>query len=192
MIGASDAPVIDTPRLRLRGHRVDDFEASATMWGNEIVTRHVGGRTSTPPQAWARVLSYAGLWALLGYGYWAIEERASGTFVGEAGFADFKREIDERMRSVPEAGWAFVPEVHGMGYATEAVRAVNAWGDDNLESARTVCLIGPANAASLRVAQRCQFVEFGRTRYNDQPIVLLERRRNLREQFALREGSPAG
>jgi hypothetical protein len=34
---------------------------------------------------------YIGHWALMGFGYWVIEEKATGEFVGDVGFADFKR-----------------------------------------------------------------------------------------------------
>ncbi len=175
---ALTAPTIVTPRLRLRRHEVDDYEASATMWADEIVVRHIGGRPSTRPQAWARILSYAGLWAMLGFGYWAIEERSTGIFVGEVGFADFKREIAQSMRDVPEAGWALVPSAHGKGYATEALGAAIAWGDANLASARTVCMIDPENAASIRVALKCGFAQFESASYNDQPVLFFERLRD--------------
>ncbi len=169
------APAIEAPRLLLRRHVVADYEASATMWADEIVVKHIGGRPSTRPQAWARVLTYAGLWATLGFGYWAIEERSTGRFVGEVGFADFKRDIAPSMRDVPEVGWALVPSAHGKGYATEAVAAALAWGDANLASARTVCLIGPENLASIRVAQKCGFAPFESSSYNDQPVLFFER-----------------
>jgi RimJ/RimL family protein N-acetyltransferase len=64
---------------------------------------------------------------------------------------------------------------HGKGYATEAVRAAHAWGDEHLASARTVCIVAPENAASLRVAERCGYREFGRTTLLDDAIVMFER-----------------
>jgi RimJ/RimL family protein N-acetyltransferase len=147
------------------------------MWAEEVVVKYIGGRPSTRPQCWARVLTYAGLWATLGYGYWAIEERSTGTFAGEAGFADFKRDIAPSMRDVPEIGWALASWAHGRGYATEAIGAVLGWGDANLASPRTVCMIEPENAASLRVAQKHRFEQFESARFNDKPVLFLERYR---------------
>lgn len=169
------APIIDTARLRLRPHEAADFEASASMWADETVVKHIGGRPSPRPQSWARLLNYAGMWAILGFGYWAIEERSTGAFVGEAGFADFKREIALPMRNVPEIGWALVASAHGKGYATEAVRALIAWGDAELASDRTVCMITPGNTASIRVAEKCGFAQFESGLYNDQPVLFFER-----------------
>ncbi len=129
------------------------------MWADPNVVRYIGGKPSTESQTWMRILSYAGLWALLRFGYWAIEEKGGATFVGEGGFADFHRDIDPAMRA-PEIGWAFATAFHGKGYATEAVRAIAAWGDRHLAQRRTVCLIAPENAASVRVAETCGYRRF--------------------------------
>jgi len=75
------------------------------------------------------LLRYAGHWALLGYGYWVAEEKSTGAFVGELGFADYKRDLQPALPEVPEAGWVLMPWAHGKGYATEAVRAIALWGD---------------------------------------------------------------
>jgi len=174
----TEASLIDTPRLRLRAHSLAAYEASVAMWADEIVVQYTGGLPSTPEQTWALVLNYAGLWAMFGYGYWAIEERATGAFVGEIGFADFKRDIAERMRDVPEIGWVLVRNAHGKGYATEAVQAVNFWGDTNLASVRTVCMINPLNIASIRVAQKGGFAQFETSSFNDRPVLFFERHRN--------------
>jgi RimJ/RimL family protein N-acetyltransferase len=120
-------------------------------------------------------LNYAGHWALLGFGYWAVEERASGTFVGELGFADFKRDIDPAMRGVPEAGWTFASPVHGRGYATEALAAVVAWGDERFSHGRTVALIDAENLASIQVAEKCGYREFMRALFSERPVIFYER-----------------
>jgi len=168
---------IETERLRLRPHRLDDFPHSAAMWADPAVTRHIGGRAFSMEESWARLLRYIGHWEALGFGYWVVEEKATGHFVGEAGFADFKREIEPPIDGLPEMGWAFVARVHGQGYATETVRALAAWGDRNLNSPRTVCLIHPDNQASFRVAEKCGFREYQRTMYKGQPTILLARHR---------------
>lgn len=176
MLKASSAPSIETARLRLRAHRVDDLGAALAMWSDPLVTRYIGGKPSTEQQTWSRILNYAGHWSLLGFGYWAVEERASERFVGECGFADFKRAIEPAMRDVPELGWAFATEFHGRGYATEAVRAAAAWGDDRA-FARTVCLIDAGNGQSMRVAEKCGFVPFLRTPYGTSDSTFFERLR---------------
>ena len=69
------------------------------MWADPEVTRYIGGRPFGVEEVWTRLLRYAGHWALLGYGYWAVIEKSSGRFVGEAGLADFHRgEVATRRR----------------------------------------------------------------------------------------------
>jgi len=167
--------VLETARLRLRPHRADDLDALLAMWSDPIVTRYIGGKPSTEQQTWMRLLGYAGHWSLLGFGYWAVDEKETGAFAGELGFANYKREIAPSMREVPELGWALASHAHGRGFATEAVRAVLAWGDANLRSERTVCLINVENAASVRVAEKCGYRIFERTQFGERPTLFLER-----------------
>lgn len=171
------APTVETERLILRRHDLDDVDASAEMWADPAVVRYIGGKPSTRQQVWARILSYAGHWSYKNFGYWAIEERATGAFVGEVGFADFKRDVIAAMRGVPEMGWALVSRVHGRGLGAEAVRAALGWGDANLESPRTVCLIDGGNAASLRIAEKCGFTTFEYATYDDRPTHFAQRDR---------------
>lgn len=167
------APVIDTPRLRLRPHRVADAEPMLALWSDPDVVRFIGGRPSTAEEVWSRLLRYAGLWPMLGFGYWAVEERG-GSYVGELGLADFRRVIDPPLGRTPEAGWAFLPSVHGRGYAGEALAAVLAWADGHRLTA-TCCIIAPDNAPSLRLAARAGYAEAARTTYKGEPTIVLRR-----------------
>lgn len=174
LVGFPEVPVIETERLRMRGHRLADFDDSAAMWADPIVTRYIG-QPSTEQQSWARIRGYLGHWSLLGFGYWLVEEKTTGIFIGEVGFADFKREIEPSIKGIPETGWALIGSAHGKGYATEAVRAALAWGERRFESKRTVCIIDPENLASLRVAEKCGYREVAHTTYNGDPTILLAR-----------------
>jgi RimJ/RimL family protein N-acetyltransferase len=124
---------------------------------------------------WSKLLRYAGHWAWLGFGYWAVEEKASGRFVGDVGFADFKREIEPSLEGMPELGWVLAPWSHGRGYATEAAQAALGWSDAHFGTARTVCIVAPEHLASLRVAEKCGFREVQRMTYKGEPTVLLAR-----------------
>jgi RimJ/RimL family protein N-acetyltransferase len=168
-------PTIETERLRLRGHRPDDFPDCLAMWTEPDVTRYIGGKPSTEQQAWTRMLTYIGHWSFMGFGYWAVEDKATGRYMGDVGFADFHRDVAASMRGVPELGWALATAYHGRGYGTEAVAAAAAWGDANFETARTVCLVDCENVPSLRVAQRCGYHEFERAPFSGRPTVFMER-----------------
>jgi RimJ/RimL family protein N-acetyltransferase len=173
-------PVIETERLRLRGHRPQDFSNCAAMWADPLVTRYIGGKPLSEEDVWARMLRYLGHWAWLGFGYWVVEEKATGSFAGELGFSDWKREIEPSLKGVPELGWVLATPAHGKGYATEAARAAIAWGDSNIVSAQpslgnAVCIIHPEHVRSIRVAEKCGFKEVLRTTYKEEPTVLFAR-----------------
>ncbi len=170
-----EVPILQTKRLTMRGHRLDDFADCAAMWAHPVVTRYIGGKPLSEEEAWARLLRYAGHWALMGFGYWAIEERETGHFVGELGFANYKRDIEPSLNGAPELGWALASKAHGKGYATEAVGAAVAWGEAHFGLARTVCLIHPENLASIRVAEKCGYKEFQRTTYKGHPTIVFAR-----------------
>ena len=172
---AGPVPVIETERLILRGHVLEDFEASLALWTDPEVTRFIGGKPSTTEEVWSRLLRYAGHWSLLGFGYWAITEKATGRFVGEAGFADFRRDIEPTLEGMPEIGWVIAPHGHGRGYATEAARAAIAWGDGHFGPGRTACIVAPENGPSIRVAEKCGYREFCRTTYKDKPTIMFVR-----------------
>jgi RimJ/RimL family protein N-acetyltransferase len=146
------------------------------MWADPQVTRFIFGQPSTRQQTWQRMLTYMGLWHAIRYGYWAIEEKQTGAYAGDIGFGDFKRDIVPSMQNVPEVGFALVPRFHGLGYATEALRAVLEWGDEHLPSTRTVALANEANAASIRVLEKCGYTIFEHALLIDVPVVFMERR----------------
>lgn len=168
-------PTFETGRLRLRGHRAGDLDACCAMWADPAVVVHTTGKVQTREEVWARILRYIGHWMLMGYGLWAVEEKASGRFIGEAGFADFKRELEPPLGDTPEIGWILASGFHGKGYGTEAVRAIVAWGDQHFGQVRTACLIHPENAASIRLAHKCGYREYGRSSYREKEVLMLER-----------------
>jgi RimJ/RimL family protein N-acetyltransferase len=170
-----EVPMLETERLRLRGHRVEDLVHGAAMWADPVVVRYTVRKPLTEEESWRRLLSYVGHWALMGYGYWVAEEKATGNFVGEIGFADYQRDIEPSLKGVPEIGWVLASSAHGRGYATEAVRAAVAWGDLHFQTGRTACIIAPENVASIRVAVKCGYREFARTTYKGHPTVMFVR-----------------
>lgn len=168
------APTLTTARLTLRGQSLDDFEDCAAMWGDPAVTAHIGGRPLSREAAWTKFLRNRGHWPLFGFGYWVVRESASGRFAGEVGCAELRRNIHPPREGTPEAGWVLPAWAHGRGFATEAVSAALAWMDDR-GWRQTYCLIDPANAASIRVAQKCGFVRTTDTVYDGTSSLVLTR-----------------
>jgi RimJ/RimL family protein N-acetyltransferase len=172
---AGIVPTVETQRLRMRGHRLDDFNHSLAMWSDPAVVRYTTGKPQTREDVWMRTLRYAGLWAFLGYGYWAVEEKATGAFVGEMGFADFRREIEPSLDGMPEIGWVLASHMHGKGFATEAVKAAVEWGDSQFGARKTCCIIHPENTASVRVAEKCGYRELQAATYKEHTVNIFVR-----------------
>ena len=110
----------------------------------------------------------------MGFGYWAWEEKATGRFVGEGGFSDFKREV-EPVLDAPEHGWALAPWAHGQGFALEALNAHVAWGEAHFKRRDFVCMIAPENERSIKLAHKVGYREFARSTYKGEPEILLRR-----------------
>lgn len=168
-------PELETERLKLRAHRVEDFIDCAAMWADPAVIRHIRAQPFTAEETWTRLLRFLGHWALLGFGYWAVEQKGTGEFLGEVGFADYKRDMKPSLDGIPEIGWVLAAHAHGKGYATEAVQAAIVWGDRHFGNLRTACIIAPENLASIRVAEKCGYKGWERTSYHDHPVLLFAR-----------------
>lgn len=168
-------PTLETERLILRPHRLSDFDTYVEMWADADVVRFMGGKPFDRESSWSRFLRHAGIWQHLGFGFFAIEEKATGLFVGEAGFHDLRRDITPLIEGTLEAGWALMPTGQGWGYATEAMAAAIAWAESAFPGERMTAIIHPDNLPSMRVASRLGFAELARTTYHDQPVVICER-----------------
>lgn len=168
-------PVLETERLRLRAHRMDDYDACYATWSDPDVTRFIGGVPQTTEQVWDRMLRSLGMWAMLGYGYWAVEEKSSGRYVGDVGHADLRRDIVPSLRGMLEFGWVLAPWAHGKGYASEAVAAATAWSREHVPHVSAVCIIAPENTPSIRVAEKAGFHKWTDTTYHDRPIGVYRR-----------------
>ena len=176
MIAADlNIPILETPRLKLRGHRLEDFETMVAIWSDPVVRRHFHGPALTREDMWSRYLRGFGMWAVMGYGSWAVEEKETGAYIGTVGAFEVKRDIKPPLEGMPEAGWTLTPHAHGKGYATEAARAALAWTDAHLGNPRMFCIIARENIASIRVAEKMDFHRWTETIYKDEPTLIFLR-----------------
>jgi RimJ/RimL family protein N-acetyltransferase len=88
------------------------------MCADPEVMRYVGDRrVLNREDAWRQLAMLAGHWQLRGYGMWAVEERATGTFLGRVGL-HYPEGWPDR-----EIAWALARPHWGNGYAFEAASA---------------------------------------------------------------------
>ncbi len=140
--------ILETERLLLREFRESDADAYAEMLGDAEVMRFLGGRPLPRAEAWRNMAMVIGHWHLRGYGFWAVEERASGEMVGRVGCW-----YPEGWPGL-EVGRTLCRQFWGRGYATEAARASLEYAFTRLNQTHVISLIAPDNAASIRVAER--------------------------------------
>lgn len=161
-------PTLETDRLILRAFSEADFDAMAGFFADPISAFYGGpcGRDD----AWRKFAAYPGHWALRGYGPWAIESKATGSFVGLTGPWFPEGWVE------PEITWALVPGQHGQGFATEAAtRALRAAHED-LGWETAVSVIAVANAASIGVAERLGAIREATIEYRYGPAYLYRHR----------------
>ena len=142
-------PELQTARLVMRGWRDEDYAPWAEILSDPAVGAGLGKPAGlTPHEAWLDMVTMAGSWALKGFGHWVLEELETGSFVGRAGLyypPDWPG---------LEVGWTVGREHWGKGYAPEAGRAACEWAQRELGAKRIISLIHPANAQSIRVAEK--------------------------------------
>ena len=148
---------LETERLIMRMWRDADFEEYAELCADPEVMRYLGGKVFDRTEAWRQMASMIGHWYLRGYGIWAVEEKKSGRLAGRIGC------INPEGWPGFEVGWTLKREFWGKGYATEGARRALAYAFGELRQDHVISLIYPANAASIRVAERLGEKLEGRT-----------------------------
>jgi len=162
-----DAVQLETDRLILRMWREEtDFEAYAKMTADPEVMRFLGGQAFNRMEAWRNMAFHVGHWQLRGYGHFAVEEKATGEFVGRIGF------MNPVGWPAFELGWTLARHVWGRGYATEGARRALAYAFDELDKDHVISLINPLNTNSIRVAERLGEKEEGKTELFDHDVLI--------------------
>jgi RimJ/RimL family protein N-acetyltransferase len=141
---------IRTERLVMRGWRESDLAPWAAMNADPEVRRYLGPLL-TFEQASAWVLSFQDDLDRYGFGFWALEVRASGEFIGFTGL----QTVDEEMPFTGvELGWRLARPAWGHGYATEAALAAAGYGFGVMGLAEIVAVTTAANLRSQAVMRR--------------------------------------
>jgi RimJ/RimL family protein N-acetyltransferase len=171
-------PQLETPRLILRAPVLADFPAHAAIWADPQSTRYFEGYIFSEEDIWLRFQRNMGNWMMFGFGFWAVEDKASGRYIGALGFFHAKREIDVPFADLPEAGWVIAPDSHGQGLANEAMAAAVAWADVHIDAPQSWCMINAANVASQKVAARAGYRPAQDGTYHGKPMLTFLRPRS--------------
>ncbi len=138
--------ILETERLILRKSRESDVDVEAEFFASDRA-EFLGGKQSRE-QVWRMVATLIGHWDMRGYGFFAVEEKATGKYVGHVG------PWNPEGWPEPEIGWTMMNGFEGKGYAFEAAVASRQWAYDTLGWTTAISLIDPANVRSIALAKR--------------------------------------
>lgn len=114
------------------------------------VREHLGD-VMTRDQSDGSVASFEEDFDARGYGWFAVEVRETGQFIGFAGLDD----VDAEMPFTGvEIGWRLARTAWGHGYASEGARAVLAFAFDTLGLDEVLAVTTATNYRSQKVMQR--------------------------------------
>ncbi len=139
-------PTLTTDRLVLRPNRPADFDAYAAFYASDRA--RLRGGVKTRAEAFVQFAAEIGHWDLRGYGFWAVEETATGAYCGQVGLW-YPEGWAER-----EVGWMVVADKEGQGIALEAALAARAYAYDTLGWPEVFSCIADGNTRSIALAER--------------------------------------
>ena len=150
MTPAHEIPVprLETERMVLRGPEGRDFPTVVAFQKDAERTKFIGGASETEFDVWGAYCRAIGHWMWNGYGFWTLEDKATGEAVGRVGF------INHLGWAEPELGWHMFAAGEGRGLAHEAALTIRAYGARHLGLDRVISYIDPANTRSRALAER--------------------------------------
>jgi len=143
---AMNIPRLETERLILRAPCEADVAAEAEFFASDA-SKFVGG-PKRHDETWRAIAMLLGHWAMRGYGFWGVEEKDTGAYVGHVGLW-FPHSWPE-----PEIGWTLMEHAEGKGLAYEATLAVRRYAYETLGWTTAISLIKADNARSVALAER--------------------------------------
>jgi RimJ/RimL family protein N-acetyltransferase len=151
-----EIPTLRTRRLVLRGMRADDLQPFAAMNANPEVMRYLGsGRTRTEAETWDMMARMLGQWGLRGYGMFALEDAATGRFIGRSGI------LHSLDWPEPELAYGVDQPFWGQGLAIESAVAIRDWAFSARGLTLLASFVRPDNAASIGVLRKLGAVRTG-------------------------------
>jgi RimJ/RimL family protein N-acetyltransferase len=146
-----DGPELRTARLLLRRWLPSDREPFARLNADPETMRYFP-KPLTPAESDAFVDLIEAAFARNGFGFWAVELREAGTFIGFVGLS--APSFEAHFTPCIEIGWRLAAPFWNQGYATEGARAALAFGFDVLKVPEIVAFTAVGNAPSRRVMEK--------------------------------------
>jgi [ribosomal protein S5]-alanine N-acetyltransferase len=153
---------LETARLVIRTFESRDAEAWVAMVNDPEVVRFLPPGPAPTMETFAEAIERRhAMEREIGYAMWAVEDKTTGTFVGQCGI----RPVDEGAGSEIDLAYHYSRASWGKGYATEAVIAVLAHGLGPVGLDRIMAVAMPENIGSWRVMEKTGMRYQGRVNY---------------------------
>ncbi|GAA2488296.1 GNAT family N-acetyltransferase [Streptomyces thermolineatus] len=179
---------LHTERLVLRGWRESDIAPWAAMNADPEVREHFPD-VLTREQSEASVARFRTELEQRGWGWWAVEVRATGGFIGFAGLDP----VDDGLPFTGvEAGWRLARPAWGHGYATEAARAVVDFGFESLGLVEVLAVTTATNLRSQAVMRRIGMTRDPADDFDDPDVPEGPLRRNVLYRLRAEDHRPVG
>ncbi|MFD1509599.1 GNAT family N-acetyltransferase [Lacimonas salitolerans] len=143
----TNAPTLETADLILRSHRPEDIEPLIAFLTDPVRAAGFGAHPDRH-EAWRWVALSVGHWHIHGYGYFTIEDKASGQPAGITGIWNPDGWPE------PELGWVVFDGFEGRGVAYQAAARAREWAYDDLGFTTMTSNIVPGNTRSIALAER--------------------------------------
>lgn len=148
----------ESPRLVFREFVAEDLEVLGALLMDPKVMRFSWHGPRDLAGTREVLAAFQRTYTERGFGKWALQLRASGEFVGYCGFESCPAGAPEGF----ELGYRLRPRFWGQGLASEAAQASVNYAFHVARLPYLLAFIEPANAASLRVLEKCGFHRIAR------------------------------
>lgn len=155
-----------TDRLRFRTYTIDDADAVADMFADELARRFYPSMDQ-PGAAERWIQANLDSYRRHGFGLWVIETKESAEFLGDCGLTI--QTVDGRR--LVEVGYHLTVARRGNGYATDAARACIDFAFRAIGLSSVCSIVDPANTASIAVASHAH-THRRVAEYRDRRVIL--------------------
>ncbi len=142
--------ILETDRLRLRQLATDDAAFIIELLNQPSFLRFIGDRGVRSGRDAERYISQGPMrsYERFGFGLWMVEGKENHLPIGICGLIK-RDELDD-----VDIGYAFLPQFWAQGFATEAARAVMAYGREVLKLKRIMAIVSPDNERSIKMLEK--------------------------------------
>jgi [ribosomal protein S5]-alanine N-acetyltransferase len=144
---------LETARLVVRTFEGRDADVWVAMFNDPKVTRFLPGVVATLETFHAALEARRAMETELGYAMWAVDEKSTGTFIGQCGLRPAAT-MDPTAGSEIDLAYHLTSTSWNKGYGTEAVAAVLARGLGPAGLDRVMAVALPENVGSWRVMEK--------------------------------------